>query len=65
MQRFQIVSGTLGRHRIESGRLRGEEIAFTVGATTYRGRVDRDRMRVSAKLAGKLVEWTARPGLRP
>jgi len=65
VQRFQIVSGTLGRHRIESGRLRGEEIAFTVGATTYRGRVDGDRMRVSAKVEGKLVEWTARPALRP
>ena len=63
-QRFQFVSGTLGNEPIESGRLSGQEISFTVGTTTYRGRVDGDRMRMSATVDGKLVEWTARPAPR-
>ena len=59
-QRFQLISGTLGKEPIEGGRLRGEEISFTVGTATYRGQVDGYRMRVSARVDGKLVEWTAR-----
>src|SRR5262249_28968292 len=59
-QRFQFISGTLGHQRIENGRLHGEEIAFTVGTANYLGRVDGDRMRVSAIVDGKQVEWTAR-----
>jgi hypothetical protein len=59
-QRFQFISGTLGTEPIESGRIRGEEISFTVGTATYSGRVDGDRMRLSAPVNGKLVEWTAR-----
>lgn len=60
-QRFQFVSGTLGDSPIANGRLRGEEISFTVGATTYTGRVDGYRMRVSSTVDGKTVEWTAVP----
>jgi len=63
-QRFQHFTGTLDREPIENGRLRGEAISFTVGATTYTGRVDRDRMRVSSTVDGQWIEWTARPGLR-
>jgi SAM-dependent methyltransferase len=59
-QRFQFVSGTLGTEPIESGRVRGEEISFTVGTATYIGRVEGDRMRLSAPVNGKRVEWTAR-----
>jgi hypothetical protein len=59
-QRFQFISGKLGTEPIESGRIRGEEISFTVGTATYSGRVDGDRMRLSAPVNGKLVEWTAR-----
>jgi hypothetical protein len=59
-QRFQFVSGTLGTEPIESGRIRGEEISFTVGTATYIGRVEGDRMRLSAPVNGKRVEWTAR-----
>jgi hypothetical protein len=59
-QRFQFVSGTLGSEPIESGRVRGEDISFTVGTATYGGRVDGDRMRLSALVNGKVVEWTAR-----
>lgn len=60
-QRCQFVTGTLGSEPIGNGRLRGEEISFTVGTTTYRGLVDGYRMRVTATAEGKHVEWTARP----
>jgi SAM-dependent methyltransferase len=58
-QKFQMVSGTLGKEPIENGRLRGEEISFTVGTTTYTGRVEGNRMRVSTALDGQAIEWTA------
>jgi hypothetical protein len=58
-QKFQMVSGTLGKEPIENGRLRGEEISFTVGKATYNGRVDGSRMRVGATVDGQATEWTA------
>lgn len=58
-QRFQFVTGTLGKDPISDGRLRGDQISFTVGGTTYTGRVDGYRMRVSAVLDGAIVDWTA------
>jgi len=63
-QRFQFVSGTLGNEPIESGRLRGEELSFTIGTATHRGRVNGYRMRMSATVDRKLVEWTAWPAPR-
>jgi SAM-dependent methyltransferase len=63
-QKFQVFSGTLGREPITDGQLRGEEISFTAGGVRYTGRVDDDRMRVSAVVDGKPVEWTARPASR-
>jgi SAM-dependent methyltransferase len=65
-QKFQMVSGTLGKEPIENGRLRGEEISFTVGNATYTGRVEANRMRVSATVDGRVIEWTgvAQPTLR-
>jgi SAM-dependent methyltransferase len=60
-QRFQFVSGTLEHQPVENGRLRGEEISFTIGTADYRGRVDGDRMDVSAMVNGKPVKWTAHP----
>jgi len=65
-QKFQMVSGTLGREPIENGRLRGEEISFTVSKATYRGRVEGNRMRVGATVDGQVTEWTAvaQPTLR-
>lgn len=59
-QKFQFFSGTLGRDPIEDGRLQGAEISFTSAGTDYRGRVDGDRMRLSATLDGKPVEWNVR-----
>ena len=59
-QRFQFITGTLGREPIENGRLRGEQISFTAGGVDYAGRVEGDRMRVSA-VNGAPVEWSSRP----
>ncbi len=39
-QQFQMVSGTLGSGEISGGRLRGNEISFSVGNAKYTGRVD-------------------------
>jgi precorrin-6B methylase 2 len=44
-QQFQMVSGALGSTPISGGRLRGEEITFTVGDATYTGRVDSNVMK--------------------
>jgi hypothetical protein len=64
-QRFQFVTGTLGKEPITDGRLHGEEFSFTAGAATYRGQVEGYRMRMRTTVDGKLVEWTARPAPRP
>jgi len=39
-QTFQMVSGTLGSTPITNGKLRGTDITFTAGGTTYNGRVN-------------------------
>ena len=39
-QQFQKVSGTLGTQQIAEGKLRGDELTFKVGNTTYTGKVD-------------------------
>jgi Methyltransferase domain len=44
-QSFQMVSGTLGTNQISQGRLKGDEIAFTVGGTTYTGKVEGNTIR--------------------
>jgi SAM-dependent methyltransferase len=41
-QKFQMVSGTLGSAPIADGRLRGEELSFSVGGARYSGRVNGD-----------------------
>ena len=38
-QQFQMVSGTFGGKPITDGRLRGDELKFTVGGTQYTGKV--------------------------
>ncbi len=58
-QRFQFVSGTLRNEPIENGRVRGENIAFTVGSIAYSGRIEGMRMHVQAVVDGKPVQWTA------
>jgi precorrin-6B methylase 2 len=39
-QQFQMLSGTLGSTPITDGRMRGDQIEFSVGTTKYSGRVD-------------------------
>lgn len=63
-QRFQFVSGTLGRDVIENGRVRGNVIEFTAGGSRHRGRLERSRIVFSATVDGQDVQWTARPAPR-
>ena len=39
-QQFQMLTGSLGSATISAGRLRGDEISFSVGNAKYTGRVD-------------------------
>jgi precorrin-6B methylase 2 len=55
-QTFQMVSGTLGTTPITAGKLRGSEITFTAGGTTYTGRVDGNTITGTGGAGGK---WTA------
>jgi SAM-dependent methyltransferase len=66
-QKFQRVSGTLTSGAtsapIENGRLRGDQISFSVNGAEYVGRVNGDVMHVDVK-AGASGRWTgtrARP----
>ena len=43
-QHYQMVSGTLGSTPITNGRLKGEDITFTVGSQVYTGQVNGERM---------------------
>jgi hypothetical protein len=47
-QSFQMVSGSLGTNQIAQGRLRGDQITFTVGGTTYTGTVSGNQMKLTA-----------------
>lgn len=62
-QSFQMVSGTLARGTgttaVEGGRLRGEEIRFTVGASEYTGRVNGHSMSGTVKTGDTSAHWTA------
>jgi SAM-dependent methyltransferase len=43
-QQFQMLSGTLGSNPISNARMRGSDITFTAGGTTYNGRVNGNAM---------------------
>ena len=43
-QQYQMISGTLGTTPISGGRLKGDEITFSVAAKTYTGRVSGSSM---------------------
>jgi SAM-dependent methyltransferase len=63
-QKFQFISGTLDDEAIENGSLHGDLITFTAGGVAYSGRVDGNRMRLTATIDGKPVEWTVRAAPR-
>ena len=58
-QQFQLVSGTLGTADIQNGRVRGEELSFTVDGTPYTARVSGDTMTGSTKTSGAEAAWRA------
>jgi SAM-dependent methyltransferase len=57
-QSFQMLSGTLNKTPVSSGRLKGEEISFTVGDAQYAGRVSGNLM--SGEMKGpRPGQWKA------
>jgi precorrin-6B methylase 2 len=65
-QQFQMVSGTLSASGkstpITNGRLRGDQLTFTVAGTEYTGKVIGDRIEGVAVAAGNRQNWTAARG---
>jgi len=58
-QNFQMITGTLGGMPIADGRLRGDQIRFTVGAAEYTGRAVGDRIDGSVRNGARQMSWTA------
>ena len=58
-QKYQMVSGTLGSQPITDGRLRGDQITFTVGSTKYSGKVNGSSMEGTGGRGGA---WKATRG---
>ena len=58
-QNYQMITGTLGGTSIADGRLRGDQIRFTVGAAEYTGRVAGDRIEGTVRGGGPQLSWTA------
>jgi SAM-dependent methyltransferase len=63
-QRFQMISGTLDSEgkkvAITNGRLKGEQISFSVGPAWYTGRMTGDEMRGTFGTGGSGAAWSAR-----
>ena len=63
-QDFQMVSGTLSlagnAKAISNGRLRGDQIKFTVDGAEFEGRVNGTTIEGTATQAGAKSKWTAR-----
>jgi precorrin-6B methylase 2 len=58
-QEFQVVTGTLGGVPIAGGRLRGDQVRFTVGAAEYTGRVTGNRIEGTVQGGGPQLNWAA------
>jgi hypothetical protein len=58
-QRFQKVSGTLGRSSISDGKLVGDTLRFHIGETEYEGRADEGRMSGTRSEEGRSTNWSA------
>jgi hypothetical protein len=54
-QEFQMVSGSLGSQAISGGRMRGDEITFSVGNTKYTGRVNGNSMKGTISTGGSFT----------
>jgi precorrin-6B methylase 2 len=57
-QTFQNVEGTLGTTAISNGKLRGDEISFSVGNTKYTGRVNGNSISGTSS-GGNSSAWSA------
>jgi hypothetical protein len=57
-QDFQMVSGTLGGKQINTGKLRGDEITFTVGESKFTGRVNGNTIKGTVA-GGGVSSWSA------
>jgi SAM-dependent methyltransferase len=62
-QVYQTFSGTVTVNGkalpIEDGRLRGDQVTFSAGGSTYEGRVSGDRMEGTFTATGKATPWRA------
>jgi hypothetical protein len=61
-QKYQNLTGTArldNNARTISGKMTGEQIAFTVGDTSYTGRVNGNTMEGTAKSASGESKWSA------
>ena len=58
-QDYQLLSGTLGGVPIAGGRLRGDQIRFTVGAAEYTGRVNGNRIEGTEQSGGPQARFAA------
>jgi hypothetical protein len=62
-QAFQMLSGTLrnggGAVEVADGRMRGEQISFTAGPTTYTGKLIGSTIEGTATTGPSSVKWTA------
>jgi SAM-dependent methyltransferase len=58
-QEYQTITGTLGSAPIESGKVKGDEITFTVAGATYTGRVAPDGIKGTVNAGGTESAWTA------
>jgi hypothetical protein len=58
-QRFQHVTGSLGRMPVSDGRLKGDELSFRVGDVEYVGRVEEARVAGTRVEGGLTSKWSA------
>lgn len=62
-QTFQMLSGNLksqsGTTQLTTGKLRGDQISFTVGTAEYTGRVNGNSMDGTVTSGGSTSKWTA------
>jgi hypothetical protein len=58
-QQFQKVDGTLGNMPIVEGRLRGDELSFSVNDIRYSGRINGNAIEGTATSGGRQQAWRA------
>ncbi|MBM3608063.1 MAG: methyltransferase domain-containing protein [Alphaproteobacteria bacterium] len=56
-QKFQMLTGTFNGQEISAGRMRGAQITFKIGETTYIGQADGGR--IAGVTQGGSAKWTA------